>query len=63
MNEHAGTAVVVTHDRELVEAADVVWHLAGGVVVEAGPPEALLLRDGPTARLFTVAPTRPVAAG
>lgn len=50
--DHAGTALVVTHRRDLVERADVVWCLQDGRVIEVGPPQALLTADGPTARLL-----------
>jgi ATP-binding cassette, subfamily B, bacterial len=50
--DHTGTALVVTHRRELVERADVVWCLDAGRVVEIGPPRTLLAGRGPTARLF-----------
>jgi ATP-binding cassette, subfamily B, bacterial len=53
--DYRGTALVVTHRREIVERADVVWCLHGGRVVEVGPPYALLSGDGPTARLFNAA--------
>jgi len=51
---HPGTALVVTHRRELVERADVVWCLEAGRVVEVGPPQTLLCSNGPTARLLNV---------
>lgn len=51
-DRRARTTVVVTHRRELVERADVVWSLADGRVVEVGAPEELLSGDGPTARLL-----------
>lgn len=50
--DHTGTALVVTHRREVVERADVVWCLHEGRVVEVGSPRALLAGQGPTARLF-----------
>lgn len=50
--DHRGTALVVTHRRELVERADVVWCLVDGRVAEIGPPAKLLAGRGPTARLF-----------
>lgn len=50
--DHTGTALVVTHRRELVERADVVWCLVDGCVAEVGPPQRLLTGNGPTARLF-----------
>jgi ATP-binding cassette, subfamily B, bacterial len=54
--DYAGTALVVTHRRELVERADVVWCLHEGRVVEVGPPRTVLSGTGPTARLFADAP-------
>jgi len=50
--DHTGTALVVTHRRELVERADVVWCLAEGRIAEAGPPHRLLTGHGLTALLF-----------
>lgn len=49
---HRGTVLVVTHRLEQVRNADVVWCMEGGRLVEAGSPEELLHRDGPTARLL-----------
>ncbi|MDQ3628742.1 MAG: ABC transporter ATP-binding protein/permease [Actinomycetota bacterium] len=50
--DHQGTALVVTHRRELVERCDQVWCLVDGQVVETGTPRDVLQGDGPTARLF-----------
>lgn len=50
--DHSGTALIVTHRRELAERADVVWCLHDGHLVEAGPPDELLAGSGPTARLL-----------
>jgi ABC-type bacteriocin/lantibiotic exporter with double-glycine peptidase domain len=50
--DHQGTALVVTHRRELVERCDQVWCLEDGHVVETGAPHDVLRGDGPTARLF-----------
>ncbi len=50
--DHTGTALVVTHRRELVERADVVWCLEDGRVAEVGPPDQLLRGHGPTAELI-----------
>jgi ABC-type multidrug transport system fused ATPase/permease subunit len=50
--QHRGTALVVTHRLHRVRSADCVWHLDRGRLVEAGPPEELLGRPGPTSRLF-----------
>lgn len=65
LDDHTGTALVVTHRRALVERADVVWCLRDGRVAEVGPPERLLAGDGPTARLFAEppAPGAPDASG
>lgn len=52
LEAHQGTALVVTHRRELVERADVVWCLQDGRVAEVGPPQRLLRGRGPTAQLF-----------
>jgi len=49
---HLGTSLVVTHRRDRLAVADVVWHLDAGRLVECGPPADLLAGDGPTARLF-----------
>jgi len=48
-----GTVLMVTHRRERLNNVDAVWHVAGGRVVEMGPPDDLLDGDGPTARLFS----------
>jgi ATP-binding cassette, subfamily B, bacterial len=58
--DYAGTALVVTHRRELVERADVVWCLHEGRVVEVGPPCAVLSGNGPTARLFNADVASPI---
>lgn len=50
--DHCGIALVVTHRRERVASADVVWHLDGGRLVEVGPPADIMQGSGPTARLF-----------
>lgn len=47
-----GTTVLVTHQPELAQRADVVWYLESGRLVESGPPALLLAGDGPTARLL-----------
>jgi competence ComEA-like helix-hairpin-helix protein len=51
---HRGTVLIVTHRLEQVRKADVVWHLDGGRLVEAGPAVELLGTDGPTTRLFNL---------
>ncbi|SDD68872.1 ABC transporter ATP-binding protein [Auraticoccus monumenti] len=52
LRDHRGVALVVTHRRSVVEAADRVWHLADGRLVETGRPDELLAGSGPTARLL-----------
>jgi ABC-type multidrug transport system fused ATPase/permease subunit len=59
LDDHAGTALVVTHRRALVERADVVWCLQNGRVAEVGPPALLLAGSGPTARLFAGSQAEP----
>ncbi len=63
LEDHGGTALVVTHRRALVERADVVWCLVDGRVAEVGPPAELLAGSGPTARLFAPAPLLRAVAG
>jgi ATP-binding cassette, subfamily B, bacterial len=46
------TVLVVTHRRAILEAADAVWHLRDGRLVEQGAPRELLSGDTATARLF-----------
>lgn len=57
VGDRAGTSLVVTHRRELVERADLVWYLADGMLAEVGRPADLLRGDSLTARLFAVTPT------
>lgn len=53
-----GTTIVISHHRETVEVADVVWHLRAGKLIEEGAPEELLAGDGPTAQLLGPATQR-----
>jgi ABC-type multidrug transport system fused ATPase/permease subunit len=41
ISERPGTVLFVTHRREALDAADVVWHLDGGRLVATGPPSLL----------------------
>jgi len=50
--EHRGTVLLIAHRVERLAAADAIWHLDAGRLIEAGPPEQLLNGNGPTARLF-----------
>jgi ABC-type bacteriocin/lantibiotic exporter with double-glycine peptidase domain len=47
-----GTVLLVTHRPERLAAADAIWHVSGGRLVETGPPDAVLAAVGPTRRLF-----------
>ncbi|MBD2204964.1 ABC transporter ATP-binding protein [Calothrix sp. FACHB-1219] len=50
--EYQGTVLIITHRKERLAAADAVWHLEAGRLIEAGPTKELLAKDGPTSRLF-----------
>jgi subfamily B ATP-binding cassette protein MsbA len=50
------TTLLIAHRRSTMERADRVVVLAGGRVVEAGPPAELLARGGAYARLHAEAP-------
>ena len=51
---HQGTVLLITHRTERLAAADVIWYLEEGRLVEAGTPSELLTGDGFTQRLFRV---------
>lgn len=61
ISQHRGVVIMATHHRDRILAADIVWHLDNGHLVEAGPPTELLSRDGPTARLLRSLPGQPPA--
>lgn len=46
------TALVVTHSAALARQFDLIWYVEDGLVVETGPPAALLQGDGLVARHF-----------
>jgi ABC-type multidrug transport system fused ATPase/permease subunit len=46
------TVLMVTHDRDAALAADTVWFIRDGRLVEHGAPRALLDADGPTAAML-----------
>ena len=48
------TTLLVTHNIELARRMDQIWMVSGGRIVEVGAPEAVLSRDGPTARFFDI---------
>lgn len=50
--EHKGTVLIITHRKERLAAADVIWYLENGRLIETGSPEVLLNSDSLTARLF-----------
>lgn len=50
--DHQGTALIVTHRRDLIERCDQIWCLVDGHVAETGTPRDLLHNDGPTGALF-----------
>ena len=52
LERYPGTVLAVTHRRDRIEAADVVWHLRAGRLIEVGPPDRLLTDDTHTARMF-----------
>ncbi|MDM9584447.1 ABC transporter ATP-binding protein [Nostoc sp. GT001] len=50
--EHKGTVLIITHRKERLLCADVIWYLENGRLIETGSPEVLLNSDSLTARLF-----------
>jgi len=52
LNEHGGTILLVTHHLKHIAAADIIWYLENGRLVEAGSPDEVLTGTGPTARFF-----------
>ncbi len=50
--EHQGTVLMVTHHLNHIMAADVIWYLETGRLLEVGSPAELLSGSGPTARFF-----------
>ncbi|RMD63147.1 MAG: ABC transporter ATP-binding protein [Alphaproteobacteria bacterium] len=56
LSEYRGTVIFVSHRAERITQADEIWHLAGGVIAEMGPPARVLSRDGATRRLLRPAP-------
>lgn len=56
---YQGTVLMVTHHVDHIMAADEIWYLEAGRLLEAGPPAVLLSGDGPVARFFGI--SKPVA--
>lgn len=52
LSEHQGTVLIITHRAERLAAADVIWYLESGLLIEAGSAKEVLKGDGPTARFF-----------
>ena len=52
LQSYQGKVLFVSHRPEQIAQAEVIWHVAGGKIVEQGAPTDLLLRDGPTRRLL-----------
>jgi ATP-binding cassette subfamily B protein/subfamily B ATP-binding cassette protein MsbA len=49
---YEGTVLLVTHRLESAAAADHLWYVDNGQLIESGSPHELLHAPGPTARLF-----------
>jgi ATP-binding cassette, subfamily B, bacterial len=47
-----GTVLMVSHRAPQIARADVIWHIADRRLVEQGPAELLMSRDGPTRKLL-----------
>lgn len=52
LSGYSGTVLFVTHRLDRIAGADLVWHIADGRVVQAGPPSRVLREEGPTRRAF-----------
>jgi ABC-type multidrug transport system fused ATPase/permease subunit len=52
LGEYTGTVLLVSHRRDRIAKADVVWFMDNGRLLEVGPPEKVLSGSGPTAKLF-----------
>lgn len=52
VTEHHGTVIFATHRIAMARAADVIWHLADGSLVAAGPPAQLLAAGAVTTALL-----------
>ena len=50
--EHTGTILLISHRRERIIKADVIWFMENGRLLEVGTPEELLSGSGPTANFF-----------
>jgi ABC-type multidrug transport system fused ATPase/permease subunit len=52
LSQFDGTVLMVTHRPDRLAAADLIWHLEDGRLVETGCPRSLLNGAGPTSQLF-----------
>jgi ABC-type multidrug transport system fused ATPase/permease subunit len=52
LSEYKGTILIITHRRDLLERADVIWHIENGELVEVGTPQKLLNQKSYTSDLF-----------
>lgn len=52
--EFQGTVLMVTHQLQHLMAADVIWYVVAGQLIEAGSPAEVLSGNGPTARFFGI---------
>jgi len=50
--EYEGTVLMATHRLDRAAAADDIWFVSGGVLLESGAADEMMRRGGPTARLF-----------
>ncbi len=50
--KHKSTVLMVTHQLNHIMAADVIWFLEAGQLIETGTPAELLAGNGPTAQFF-----------
>jgi ABC-type multidrug transport system fused ATPase/permease subunit len=55
LESYRGTVLWVTHRARRLAAADVVWYLESGRLIETGSPGALVAGGGPTARFLGTA--------
>lgn len=49
---HHGTILLATHKINHIRAADIIWYLEDGQLIESGPPDKILNRNGPTANFL-----------
>ena len=52
LEAHSGTVLLVTHRRERIAKADMVWFMDNGRILEMGTPDQVFSGSGPTAKFF-----------